>query len=35
LHIALVHQLGAVALVCLILRARFLTMYPGAQSVRS
>ncbi|MEM9582009.1 MAG: heme A synthase [Pseudomonadota bacterium] len=33
-HLALVHQLGAVVLICLILRARFLTMYPKAQSVR-
>jgi cytochrome c oxidase assembly protein subunit 15 len=33
-HLAIVHQLGAVALVCLILRARFLSIYPIAQSVR-
>lgn len=33
-HLALVHQFGAVVLVCLILRARFLTMYPREQSVR-
>lgn len=33
-HLAIVHQLGAVVLICLILRARFLTMYPKAQSVR-
>ena len=33
-HLAIVHQLGAVALICLILRARFLSMYPTAQSVR-
>ncbi len=33
-HLAIVHQLGAVVLICLILRARFLTMYPIAQSVR-
>ena len=33
-HLAIVHQLGAVILICLILRARFLTMYPKAQSVR-
>jgi len=33
-HLALVHQFGAVVLVCLILRARFLTMYPSEQSVR-
>ncbi len=34
LHIAIVHQFGAVVLITLILRARFLTMYPKAQSVR-
>ena len=33
-NIAIVHQFGAVVLVTLILRARFLTMYPKAQSVR-
>ena len=33
-HIAIVHQLGAVALWVLILRARFLAGYPQAQSVR-
>jgi cytochrome c oxidase assembly protein subunit 15 len=33
-HIAIVHQLGAVVLVTLIIRARFLSMYPKAQSVR-
>ncbi len=33
-HIAIVHQLGAVALWVLILRARFLSRYPLAQSVR-
>jgi cytochrome c oxidase assembly protein subunit 15 len=32
--IAIVHQLGAVALWVLILRARFLALYPLAQSVR-
>ena len=35
LHLALIHQLGAVALITLILRARFLTQYPPSQSVRS
>lgn len=35
LHIAIVHQLGAVVLWVLILRARFLARYPLAQSVRS
>lgn len=34
-HLAIVHQLGAVALICLILRARFQSMYPPAQSVRT
>ncbi|MEX5729027.1 cytochrome c oxidase assembly protein subunit 15 [Rhodovulum iodosum] len=34
MHIALTHQLGAVALWVLILRARFLAQYPRAQSVR-
>ena len=34
-HLAIVHQLGAVALICLILRARFQGMYPPAQSVRT
>ena len=33
-HIAIVHQLGAVILICMILRARFLSFYPTAQSVR-
>ncbi len=33
-HIAIVHQLGAVALWVLVLRARFLTRYPHPQSVR-
>lgn len=34
LHIAIVHQLGAVALWVLILRGRHLAAYPHAQSVR-
>lgn len=34
MHIALTHQLGAVALWVLILRARFLAQYPRAQSIR-
>jgi cytochrome c oxidase assembly protein subunit 15 len=33
-ELALLHQLGAVALWTLILRARFLARYPVAQSVR-
>jgi cytochrome c oxidase assembly protein subunit 15 len=33
-HIAIVHQLGAVALWVLILRGRFLAQYPLPQSVR-
>ena len=33
-QIAIVHQLGAVVLWALILRGRFLTQYPLAQSVR-
>ena len=33
-HLALLHQLGAVALWVLILRARFLARYPPPQSVR-
>ncbi|MCY4336856.1 MAG: COX15/CtaA family protein [Litoreibacter sp.] len=33
-HLAIAHQLGAVALVCLILRARFHTMYPTTQTVK-
>ena len=34
-HLAIIHQLGAVALICLILRARFQSIYPPAQSVRT
>jgi len=34
LHIAIIHQFGAVVLWVLILRARFLAAYPLAQSVR-
>ncbi|WP_394199668.1 heme A synthase [Litoreibacter albidus] len=34
-HLAIVHQLGAVVLVCLILRARFTSIYPPVQSVRN
>jgi len=33
-QIAIIHQLGAVAVIVLVLRARFQTMYPTAQSVR-
>lgn len=33
-HISIVHQLGAVTLWVLVLRARFLARYPPAQSVR-
>jgi cytochrome c oxidase assembly protein subunit 15 len=33
-HIAIVHQLGAVALWVLILRGRFLAQYPLTRSVR-
>ena len=33
-HIAIVHQLGAVALLALILRARFAARYPAPQSIR-
>lgn len=33
-HIAIVHQLGAVVLFVLILRARYLAKYPLAQSIR-
>lgn len=33
-HIAIVHQVGAVVLWVLILRARFLTRYPHTQSVK-
>ncbi|MBY6114396.1 COX15/CtaA family protein [Mameliella alba] len=33
-HIAIVHQLGAVALWALILRARFAARYPAPQSIR-
>ena len=35
LHLAIVHQIGAIVLWVLVLRARFLTRYPFAQSVRS
>lgn len=35
LHIAITHQFGAVVLWVLILRARFLALYPRPQSVRS
>jgi cytochrome c oxidase assembly protein subunit 15 len=34
LHIAIVHQLGAVLLWVLIIRARFGAQYPRFQSVR-
>jgi cytochrome c oxidase assembly protein subunit 15 len=34
-NIAIVHQLGAVVLFCLMIRARFLSTYPLTQSVRS
>jgi cytochrome c oxidase assembly protein subunit 15 len=34
LHVALTHQLGAVALWVLILRARHLSQYPRAGSIR-
>ncbi|EPX79043.1 heme A synthase [Litoreibacter arenae] len=34
-HLAIIHQFGAVVLICLILRARFLSIYPIAQSVRT
>ncbi len=34
LHIAIIHQLGAVATIVLILRARFTAMYPPMQSAR-
>ncbi|MEP5759321.1 MAG: heme A synthase [Litoreibacter sp.] len=34
-HVAIVHQFGAVVLICAILRARFLSLYPIAQSVRT
>jgi len=34
-HIAITHQLGAVLLYVLILRARFLSIYPQPQSVRN
>ena len=33
-YIAIWHQLGAVAVLTLVLRARFLSMYPLAQSVK-
>lgn len=33
-HLAILHQFGAVLLITLILRARFLAQYPIAQSVR-
>ncbi len=35
LSLAIIHQLGAVILICLILRARFASMYPTQQSVRA
>lgn len=35
LQLAILHQLGAVILICLILRARFAAMYPTQQSVRA
>lgn len=34
LHVAITHQVGAIALLVLILRARFLAEYPRPQSVR-
>jgi cytochrome c oxidase assembly protein subunit 15 len=34
-HLAIVHQFGAVVLWVLILRARFMALYPVAQSVRA
>ncbi|MCB2136159.1 MAG: COX15/CtaA family protein [Rhodobacteraceae bacterium] len=34
LHLGLAHQMGAVALWVLVLRARFLSQYPSVQSIR-
>ena len=34
LHLALSHQVGAVVLWVLILRARYLSLYPRAGSIR-
>ncbi len=34
-HFAIAHQFGAVVLIVLVLRARFLSMYPVRQSVRA
>jgi cytochrome c oxidase assembly protein subunit 15 len=34
LALAIIHQLGAVATIVLVLRARFTAMHPRAQSVR-
>ena len=33
LPLAILHQLGAIALFALILRARFAALYPGAQRI--
>jgi cytochrome c oxidase assembly protein subunit 15 len=33
-HVAILHQIGAVVLWVLILRARYLARYPVAQSLR-
>jgi cytochrome c oxidase assembly protein subunit 15 len=34
-YFAIAHQFGALVLIVLILRARFLSMYPVRQSVRA
>ena len=33
-QIAILHQIGAIAVMALVLRTRFATMYPAAQSLR-
>ncbi|NOX39484.1 MAG: heme A synthase [Alphaproteobacteria bacterium] len=34
-QVAIVHQIGAIALIVLVLRARFMAMYPDTQSIRA
>jgi len=34
-QVAIVHQIGAIALIVLVLRARFMAMYPDGQSIRT
>ena len=33
-HVAITHQIGAIIVMAMVLRARFATLYPTAQSLR-